>query len=107
MYFTNLKYKFMCDKKECISILKQNLPRIQSEFGVTGLSVFGSMARGDNRPDSDIDILVEMPPKIFLVSALRDFLESILTASVDLVRYHSHLSPKFLTQISRDAITIL
>lgn len=64
------------------------------------------MARGDNRSDSDIDILVEMPPKILLMSALKDYLESILKSSVDLIRNHSHLSQKFLTQISHDAITI-
>ncbi|MDE6206697.1 MAG: nucleotidyltransferase domain-containing protein [Muribaculaceae bacterium] len=83
------------------------MPRIQSEFGVTGLCIFGSMARGDYRTDSDVDILVDMPPKIFLMSALKDFLEQLLHTSVDLVRRHAHLSPPFLKQITRDAITIL
>lgn len=95
------------ESSQYIEILKENLPRIQNEFGVTALSVFGSMARGDNTEDSDIDIFVEMPPKIFLMSELKDFLESILTVSVDLIRKHSHLSSKFQNQISRDAITIL
>ncbi|MDE7438453.1 MAG: nucleotidyltransferase domain-containing protein [Muribaculaceae bacterium] len=95
------------ESSQYIEILKENLPRIQNEFGVTALSVFGSMARGDNTDDSDIDIFVEMPPKIFLMSGLKDFLESILTVSVDLIRKHSHLSSKFQNQISRDAITIL
>lgn len=96
----------MCNTKECIAILQQNMPRIQQEFGVTALGVFGSVARGDNRPDSDVDILVDMPPKIFIMSACKDFLESILNTTVDLVRRHSHMSQQFLTQISRDAITI-
>ena len=90
-----------------ISILKDNLPQIQKEVGVTGLSVFGSVARGDNTPGSDIDIFVNMPPKIFLMSALKDYLEAILKTSVDLIRNHSHLSTTFLNQLSRDAITIL
>lgn len=97
----------MCNRNECITILKDNLPRIQSEFGVTGLCLFGSMARGDNRPDSDIDILVEMPPKILQLSALHRFLEGLLHTSVDLIRHHSHLSQQFLNQISRDAIKLL
>lgn len=96
----------MCTQKECIEILQNNKLLIQSEFGVTGLSVFGSVARGDNRIDSDIDILVEMPPKIFMLSALKTYLEEILHAPVDLIRRHTHLSSKFLTQISNDAITI-
>lgn len=69
--------------------------------------MFGSVARGDNRPDSDIDILVEMPPKIFMMCALKEFLESILKASVDLIRKHSHLSQNFIDRISHDTITIL
>ncbi len=97
----------MCTSKECVSIISKNLPQIQKEFGVVGLMIFGSVARGDNRHDSDIDILVDMPPKIFLMSALKEYLEQILHTSVDLIRRHSHLSTKFLNQISQDAITIL
>lgn len=76
-------------------------------YGVTGLCLFGSMARGDNRPDSDVDILVDMPPKILLMEGLRSFLENLLKTSVDLARRHAPLSQKFLNQIASDAITIL
>lgn len=97
---------YMCTRNDCISILKENSLRIQTEFGVTGLALFGSMARGDNQSESDVDILVDMPPKIYLMSALKEFLESLLHTSVDLIRRHSRLSPKFIAQISTDAITI-
>ena len=97
----------MCNSLECITLLKQNLPYIQQEYEVTGLCLFGSVARGDNRPDSDVDILVDMPPKILQISGLRDFLEGLLKTSVDLVRRHTHLSTKLLNQISRDGIVIL
>lgn len=100
------KYIIMCTQSECIKVLTENKSYLQSEYGVTGLTLFGSTARGDNRPESDVDILVEMPPKIFLMSALKEYLENILNSSVDLVRRHSHLSPRFLTQIQKDAITI-
>lgn len=96
----------MCTQSECIKLLAENKSYLQSEYGVKGMTLFGSTARGDNRPDSDVDILVEMPPKIFLMSALKQYLEKILNSSVDLVRRHSHLSPKFLNQIEKDAITI-
>lgn len=97
----------MCDTTECITKLRENLPYIQKEYGVTGLCLFGSVARGDNRPDSDVDILVDMPPKIFVLSALHRYLENLLETSVDLIRRHSHLSTQFLNQIARDGITIL
>lgn len=69
--------------------------------------MFGSVARGDNRENSDIDILVDMPPKIFLMASLKDFLEDILKTSVDLLRRHSHFSVQFQEQLAKDAITIL
>ena len=97
----------MFTSKDCIQIINNNLQLIQREFGVVGMTLFGSVARGDNRSDSDVDILVDMPPKIFLVSGLKDYLEQILDTPVDLIRRHSHLSQKFLYQISKDAIKIL
>ena len=96
----------MCTQSECIKTLIENKSDLQNEYGVTGMTLFGSTARGDNRPDSDVDILVEMPPKIFLMSGLKQYLEKILNSSVDLVRRHSHLSPRFLNQVQKDAITI-
>ena len=96
----------MCSQSECIKILAENKSYLQSEYGVTGMTLYGSTARGDNRPDSDVDILVDMPPKIFLVCGLKQYLEKILGSSVDLVRRHSHLSPRFLNQVKKDAITI-
>lgn len=96
----------MCTQSECLKILTENKSYLQSEYGVTGIILFGSTARGDQRPDSDIDILVDMPPKIFLMSGLKQYLEKILNSSVDLVRRHAHLSPRFLNQVEKDAITI-
>lgn len=100
-------YIDMCDKEECINKLRQNIPYIQKKYKVSSLLLFGSVARGDNRQDSDIDILVEMPPKILLMSALKEYLETLLLNSVDLVRKHAHLSERFLNQVSIDAISIL
>lgn len=97
----------MCTTAECIATLQENIVHIQNEYGVRGLCIFGSVARGDNKSDSDVDILVDMPPKIFLLCALKEYLEKILHTSVDLIRRHSHLSPKFLKAISQDVITIL
>lgn len=97
----------MCNTNECIEKLRANLPYIQKEYGVTGLCLFGSVARGDSRSDSDVDILVEMPPKIIALTALHRYLECLLKSSVDLIRRHSHLSSQFLNQIARDGIKIL
>lgn len=97
----------MSNANDCVSKIRENLQYIQKEYGVESICIFGSVARGDNRPDSDVDILVDMPPKIFLMCALKECLEQILRTSVDLIRRHSHMSSKFLKQINQDAIKIL
>lgn len=70
------------------------------------MRVFGSMARGDNRPDSDVDVFVEMPPGLISVG-LQLYLQDLLGVSVDLVRKHNNLRPFFLKQIERDGIYII
>lgn len=54
--------------------------------GVRRLGVFGSVARGEAGPESDIDVLVEFEttPDLFEFAALRDRLAEILERPVDL-----------------------
>lgn len=96
----------MCTQSECIQKLTEAAPFIRQEFGVESMRLFGSVARGDNRPDSDVDLFVEMPPRIFLLCELKDYLETLLKSSVDLIRKHSNMSPGFLNQVNNDGITI-
>jgi hypothetical protein len=48
-------------REEIIATIRKNAEAIRAE-GVTKLAIFGSRVRGDNRPDSDIDVLVEVEP---------------------------------------------
>jgi hypothetical protein len=49
-------------RDEIIEKIRTTAPALRAE-GVTGLTLFGSRARGDERTDSDLDILVEVAPK--------------------------------------------
>ena len=48
---------------EVLFTLQRNKARLQSQYAIYGLAVFGSYARGEQTPDSDIDILVELGKK--------------------------------------------
>jgi uncharacterized protein len=50
------------DRKEIIARLKENEGALRRQ-GVAHVALFGSRARGDNRPDSDIDIMIEIAPE--------------------------------------------
>lgn len=71
------------------------------------LCIFGSMARGDNRIDSDVDVCVVMPAKAFAVLALKSFLQNLLGVSVDLVRQHANMDKFLYNEIRRDGIYII
>lgn len=55
--------------------------------GITNLRVFGSVARGDDRPDSDVDLLADLPAELGLIGLgrAREELERVLDVPVDLV----------------------
>lgn len=71
-------------REDVLTTLKKNELELQS-YGVERLAIFGSVARDEARPDSDVDILVEFnkPIGLFGLIELRLQLEKILGTSVD------------------------
>ena len=96
----------MSEKQQYIELLTEATPYIRSEFGVRSMRMFGSVARGEENSESDVDIFVEMPPKAFKAVGLKLFLQELLGRAVDVVRNHSHLDPFLTNEIERDGITI-
>lgn len=43
---------------DAISLLRLHEPTMKKQFGVAHIGIFGSFARGEERPDSDVDVLV-------------------------------------------------
>jgi len=71
---------------EIKQILQAQKPYLYEKYGVIEVGVFGSYVRGEQRPDSDIDILIELtdPPRISLLDLveLEDYLSTLLGAKV-------------------------
>lgn len=87
-------------KNDVFHILHQNRAELQA-FGVKRLGLFGSFVRGQERPDSDIDLLVEFEPgeKTFdHFMALSFYLEEVLGRRVEVVTPES-LSPYMAAHI--------
>lgn len=77
----------MKDLAEIKEILQAQKPYLYEKYGVTEVGVFGSYVRGEQRPDSDIDILIELtePPRISLMGLvnLQNYLDDLLGMKVD------------------------
>jgi len=71
-----------------IRALGPRLAELCKKYGIAELAVFGSIARGDEQPDSDVDLLyVRLPGNDLGMSyfALQEDLEKLFGSSVDLV----------------------
>jgi predicted nucleotidyltransferase len=72
------------------------------------VELFGSAARGEDRPDSDLDFMIEMEPGRSLLDliALNDDLQAALGRKVETVS-KAALKPRVLARARRDAIRIV
>lgn len=75
--------------------------------GVRNLRVFGSVARGEDRPDSDVDLLAELPAglSLFGLGRLEADLEAILGNRVDLISA-ADLKPGVRERVEQDLVAL-
>jgi predicted nucleotidyltransferase len=95
-------------RAEVLGKLQAERENLRERFGVTSLALFGSVARGDARPTSDVDVLVEFGPPITLFDlvAVQQYLESSLgVRHVDLVPRDS-VYPAFRDAIIEEAVDV-
>jgi predicted nucleotidyltransferase/DNA-binding XRE family transcriptional regulator len=85
---------------------RRDLIAAAAAHGVTNLRVFGSVARGQDRPDSDVDFLADLPPGMGLLGLgrVQADLEEILGARVDLVA--GTLKPEIRARADRDLVAL-
>jgi uncharacterized protein len=83
------------------------LKRVAEEAGYARLAVFGSVARHEARPDSDIDLLVEAPEgtSSFGFIRFKQLIEQVLGRELDLVDYGA-LKPMLDDDIRREAVLL-
>ncbi len=91
---------------EIIGDRREQILALAKQCGVYNVRVFGSVARGEARPDSDVDFVVDVEPEVSMgfVRLWAD-LEDLLGRRVDLVTERS-LPPRMRERVLRDAIPL-
>ena len=87
---------------------KSAIAALCNQFGARRMRVFGSVARGEERPDSDVDILVEFPRGYDLIAQrlpLTERLAELLQRRVELIPEHE-LSRHIREQAWQEAIEL-
>ena len=87
---------------------KEAIATLAARFGARRVRVFGSVARREEQPHSDVDILVELPPGYDLFAQrlpLTDQLMNLLHRKVDLVPEHE-LNPHIRDRVLKEAVEL-
>jgi uncharacterized protein len=91
-------------RDEIIRMLRENKSQLQVRFGVVRIGLFGSLARGQARGDSDVDVVVDMPADLSALVGLKAWLETAVGGRVDLVRSREHMNPQLRRRIDEEAV---
>jgi len=90
-----------------IQTLKATLPELRDRYGVISLGLFGSYVRGEQTPDSELDLLVEFDPTVrfglLAYCEIENTLSDRLTVKVDLVMKKA-LKPKIGERIPQEVV---
>jgi predicted nucleotidyltransferase len=94
------------DSHEALETLRRSEQALRAR-GVRRAALFGSVARGENRPGSDIDIMVEIDPEAYITVfdyvGLKEFIAGLFDGPVDVVSRDS-LTPYLRPTATADAI---
>lgn len=96
------------NRQEVLSTLKAQQAALHRRFGVARLTLFGSVARDEAIPGSDVDLLVEFdkPVGLFSFLELQSHLETVLGCAVDLGTRQS-LKPRLRARVIAEALDVV
>jgi len=98
--------EYVSIKDEVLQKLETNLPEIRERFGIETLGIFGSVSRGEDTPDSDVDVIYDFADGRGNMSSFTDFtdyIENLLGRDSDFVSL-KWAKPSFRTFIEKDMI---
>jgi len=87
--------------------MRRYKPMAQKKYGMTKLGIFGSVARGEQTENSDVDVCYEgQAPSLLTLDMIQTELEQLLNCKVDLVRVRDNMNSLLRQRIIRDGIYV-
>jgi uncharacterized protein len=95
------------NRDNILSFLHDFKTRFGDQYGIISLGVFGSVARGEVRDDSDIDIYVTTKtPDPFALVHFKEKIEQALQRHVDIIRVRDKMNPFLKERIEEEGIYV-
>ncbi|MFH1156918.1 MAG: nucleotidyltransferase domain-containing protein [Pseudomonadota bacterium] len=90
-------------KNEIIDSIRIEKDFLKEKFGVLNIGLFGSFAKDQQNPDSDIDFLVEFSePRFDWIASLQIYMEKKFKRRIEIVRKRNLSNSKFFERIERE-----
>lgn len=97
----------MKTKEQYIQFLSDFQKKRGFVYGISRIGIFGSVARGEQKEGSDLDIYYEGEPlSLFKMAALKEELEIILGTPVDIVRVRKSMNLMLKGRINKEGIYV-
>jgi predicted nucleotidyltransferase len=95
------------NKTEVINILFEFKKKNTTKYGIKNLGIFGSYAKDNADPYSDIDVVIETSKAdLFMLVHLKDELEKLFNRKVDIIRYRERMNQFLKKHIDEEAIYV-
>jgi len=97
----------MPEQKEILSSLKRYYHQYKDLYGIEEIGIFGSYARGNATPSSDIDIFVRLRySSLLILSRIRLELEELFGIHTDIVQLRERMNPYLKRHIEQESIRV-
>ena len=97
----------MKTKTEILHLLSLYKPTAERKYGLTRIGIFGSVARGEQTEDSDVDVCYEgKVPSLITLDLIQTDLEQMLGSRVDLVRVRDGMNNLLKERIQKEGIYV-
>lgn len=95
------------NRDEVLDILKKHKAEFADSYGVTDIGIFGSLARGETKTGSDVDVVVKMrKPDLFFMVHIKEELEDAYNTKVDIVHYREKMNAFLKKRIDMEAVYV-
>ncbi|KMM35239.1 nucleotidyltransferase domain-containing protein [Parabacteroides goldsteinii] len=97
----------MKSTSEYINLLRDYMANNASKYSITRMGIFGSVARGEQTEDSDVDVYLETSkPSMFALVHIKEDLQTLFGCNVDIVRLRERMDTLLKNRIEKEGIYV-